>query len=184
MWSSLQGDTIYQWNCGDCPLFCPSFPLLGKEGKILHLILIYPRMTGKITGLLLLVPTDLIPSEQGSALSCGSLWKVLALSSAYLFQSVLSWGWSGRIPTEGPGKCGRQFPVSSACIHALGKLCCCFSPLDENKTSEMPAVNFGKAGRWFCKWISTSWHLFVNILHAKLPGSGFKYLKVKLSKWK
>lgn len=66
---ALQGDTVYQWNCSDYPLFYPSFILLGKEGKILHLILIYPRMSGKITGLLLLVPVDFIPSEQGSGLS-------------------------------------------------------------------------------------------------------------------
>lgn len=45
------------------------FHLLGKEGKILHLILICPRMTGRITGLLLLVPMDFTPSEQGSAVS-------------------------------------------------------------------------------------------------------------------
>lgn len=58
-----------QEDCSDQPLFYPSFPLLGKEGKILHLILINPRMTGKITGLLLLLSMDFIPSEQGSGLS-------------------------------------------------------------------------------------------------------------------
>lgn len=80
---------------------------------------------------------------------------VLALSSASLFQSVLSQWFSGRISTEGAGKCGRQFPVSSACIHTVGKLWCCFNPLYENKISEIPALNFGKAGKRVCNWITT-----------------------------
>lgn len=89
--------------------------LLGKEGKVLPWILIYPRMTGKITGLLLLVPVDFIPSEQGSAgsspLVCLTL-KGIGFSISLFIPKCPVLRILGRVPTEGPGKCGGQFPAA------------------------------------------------------------------------
>lgn len=56
MWSSpvlaLQGDTIYQWNCGDYPLFCPFLqdralvcPVAHFERYCLYHLLIYSKVS-------------------------------------------------------------------------------------------------------------------------------------------